>query len=93
MNALKAQLAHHIATLQRTTTCQQQKIVSAEPVVKNLLAAVKVDPASAAYVLRSSVRDGPSLAVVRKCRKLRCAGKNCGEVTLPFSKFCLQREL
>lgn len=96
-SAIKSELVQQIALLERSIAAQQQSIIGAEPVVKTLLAAAKCDPAGTAHALWSRSRDGVThVRVLRKGRgkrSLQCAkGKDCGEVTLPFSKYCLQRE-
>lgn len=85
-------LVQQISSLERSIACQEQRIAGAEPVVKILLANAKRDPASAASAVCCS-NNKLTLAGTRPRRRLLCAhGKECGKVTLPFSKYCLQRE-
>ena len=73
--------------------CQEQRILGAETVVKTLLKAAKTDPASTAHALLDSSGDGGNLVVIKKRHKLKCSsGQDCNSASLPYSKFCLQRE-
>jgi len=95
-STVRTELLQQVASLQRSIAYQQQRILSTKPLVKTMLAAAKSDPASAAYVLWSKKRrDCPLLYKGRRRRRgnLFCAsGKSCGNIALPFSKFCLSRE-
>lgn len=68
-----------------------------QPLVKTLLEVTRSDPASAAQMLwaeSEGKRRTRKMIQGRKRRgRLLCAsGQDCGKVTLPFSKFCLERE-
>lgn len=91
IDAVKKALLMQVSSLERSIAYQEQKMVGAEPVVKRLLQSAKQDPASTASSL--CCRNGVTLTGVRQRKVLLCArGKDCGKRTLPFSKYCLQRE-
>lgn len=91
--SLKTELAHEIASLRRSVACQEQALIHAGASIKSLLTAARKDPASAAYVISSNTTSREHISVTRQWAKLKCAvGQDCGQVTLPFSRFCLQRE-
>ena len=100
VQASKVRAARHISSLRRSIICQKQKITSLEPVVTSLLAASRRDPAHSAYLLQSYSRDvSPNIAVIKPVGKAICGvratsggGRDCRQITLPFSKFCLQRK-
>jgi hypothetical protein len=86
-------LVEQISALERSIASQEQRIVGAEPVVKVLLASAKRDPASTANVLCCSTNNKTTISGTKRRRVLLCGhSKGCGKVTLPFSKYCLQRE-
>lgn len=92
---VRSKLTQQIASLERSIACQRQQLLGAEPVVKTLLAAAKRDPASTAHALLSRKGVGTNLAAdIRRQRTgLLCAnGVQCRKVTLPYSKFCLDRK-
>ncbi len=87
---MREELAREISSLERSITCQEQRLAGVEPVVKILLRTAKGDAASAASTLYCK---GRSLVELKQRRTLLCANSvKCGEVTVPFSKYCLQRE-
>ncbi len=91
--AIKSEIREQISLLERSITCQEQRILGAKPVVKTLLKAAKTDPASVAHVLLGHNEEEGSLVVMKKRHKLQCSsGKDCASVTLPYSRYCLQRE-
>lgn len=91
-DTIRKALLMQISSLERSIAYQEQRIAGAEPVVKILLESAKQDPASAASSL--CCKNGVSLAGTKPRKVLLCArGKDCGKRTLPFSKYCLQREL
>ena len=92
--AVKDEITEQISLLQRSIRCREQRILGAEPVIKTLLEAAKTDPASTAHALLDSNGEEGNLVVMKKRNKLKCrSGRDCGSVTLPYSRYCLQREL
>ena len=90
--ATKSEIVQQISLLKRSIMCQEQRIHSAQAVIKTLLEVAKVDPASAAHALLGSGEEG-NIVAVRPRSRLRCSsGRECSSVTLPYSKYCLQRE-
>lgn len=91
--SVKNELAQQISSLERSIACQEERVLGAGPVVKTLLATARKDPAGVANAVCYSRINRMDLVKIKRRRKLICAyGSDCGQVTLPFSKYCLHRE-
>ena len=88
--ALRSEIVDQISLLERSVTSHERRIRQAQPVVQTLLKVAKVDPACAAHTL---LGEGGELVAQKPRQQLRCSsGKNCRSVTLPYSRYCLERK-
>lgn len=91
--AVKDEITEQISLLERSVRSRERRILGTETVVKTLLVAAKTDPANTAHALLESHGEDENLVASKKHSQLKCVSRSdCNQVTLPYSRYCLQRE-
>lgn len=95
-NLLKEEIKSQITALSRQLLSQEIVIREKQDVVLELIQLAKESPVIAADILYE-YREGvvPGSQWLRRKRRIRCANDKslCNTPALPYSKYCLQREL